>query len=74
MAKKYFDFSLNYSIGLDGLSILFIILSTSNSYKCLSSASINTDEKCSLFIIFNRISINQCILCNGDILKFLCII
>jgi len=74
MAKKYFDFSLNYSIGLDGLSILFIILSTSNSYKCLSSASINTDEKCSLFIIFNRISINQCIFCNGDILKFLCII
>jgi NADH:ubiquinone oxidoreductase subunit 4 (subunit M) len=74
MSNKYFNFTLNYSIGLDGLSILFIILSTSNSYKCLSSESINTDEKCSLFIIFNRISINKCIFCNGIVLKFLCII
>ena len=74
MEYNYFNFTLNYSIGLDGLSILFIILSTFNNNLYLSSESINIDVNYFLFIIFNRISINKCILSNGNILIFLYII
>jgi hypothetical protein len=45
---------------LDGLSILFIILSTSNNFLCLSSTSINIEKNYFSFIIYNRICCNQC--------------
>lgn len=49
----FFNYVLNYSIGFDGLSILFIILSTSYCDLYLSSESINIDENYFLFVIFN---------------------
>lgn len=74
MECNYFNFTLNYSIGIDGLAIIFIILSTLNSGMYLSSESINIDVNYFLFIIFNRISISKCIFSNGNILKLLCFI
>lgn len=68
---QLWNMSLNYTIALDGLSILFIILSTFNCDMCLSSASINIENVYFLFVIFDRISINKCFFRNGNILLFL---
>jgi len=40
---------------MDGLSILFIILTTFNNFLCLSSTAINIGKDYFLFIIYNGI-------------------
>jgi NADH:ubiquinone oxidoreductase subunit 4 (subunit M) len=65
------EYIIKLFLALDGLSLLFIILSTFNSSLCLSSASINIENVYFMFVIFNRISISECIFSDRDILLFL---
>ena len=43
---------LNYAKGLDGLSILFIVLSTSNNSMYLTSPAIHMEKRDFLLIIY----------------------
>lgn len=71
--NKILNLSLNYTSGLDGISLLFIILSTFNCIMCLASSTINIENVYFLFIISNRIGISKRIFSDGNIFEFLCI-
>jgi NADH:ubiquinone oxidoreductase subunit 4 (subunit M) len=63
--------SINIAKAVDGLSLLFIILSTFDSVMYLSGASINIERNYFSFVIDNRISISKCICSNRNTLKLL---
>jgi NADH:ubiquinone oxidoreductase subunit 4 (subunit M) len=64
-------FSINIAKAIDGLSLLFIILSTFDSTLCLSSAAINIEKNYFIFVNCNRDSVSKCICCNRDIINLL---
>lgn len=63
--------SINISKAMDGLSLLFIILSTFNSIMYLSGASISIEKNYFSFVINNRDCISQCFRCNRNSLILL---
>lgn len=65
------NFTLNYAHGIDGFSILFIVLSTFKYCMCISGASINTEKNYFLFTFYNRIIVSKCIFSDGNFLKLL---